>query len=161
MTTTGKTRLWKPGIAGIVAFASLLNFAPVPALAQSSTTAKSGIAAGPRRLADGKPDLNGIWQSLNTANWDIQGHTAAPGPIAALGAAFFVPSGLGVVEGEEIPYTPAAAVEHSHPMTLREWRMRFYINGLAAEYARRRRGVELPWGGDTPSRVVWPGENSW
>jgi hypothetical protein len=23
------------------------------------------------RTADGKPNLNGIWQSLNTANWDI------------------------------------------------------------------------------------------
>jgi hypothetical protein len=65
----------------------------------------------PPRTADGKPDLNGIWQAINTANWDIQGHTAAPGPMPALGAAFFVPSGLGVVEGEEIPYTPAAAAK--------------------------------------------------
>ena len=48
---------------------------------------------------------------MNTANWDIQGHTAAPGPIPALGAAFYVPSGLGIVEGEEIPYTPAAAAK--------------------------------------------------
>jgi len=41
-------------------------------------------------------------------------------------------------------------------MTFREWRYRFYINGLAAEYARRRSGVELPWraGDDTPGTVV-------
>jgi hypothetical protein len=25
------------------------------------------------RTPDGKPNLNGIWQALNTANWDIQG----------------------------------------------------------------------------------------
>jgi hypothetical protein len=63
------------------------------------------------RTADGKPDLNGIWQAMNTANWDIQGHTAAAGPIPALGAAFFIPAGTGIVEGEDIPYTPAAAAK--------------------------------------------------
>src|SRR5215831_1576058 len=60
------------------------------------------------RTADGKANLNGIWQALNTADWDIQGHAAAQGPIYALGAAFSVPPGLGVVDGEEIPYLPAA-----------------------------------------------------
>jgi len=54
------------------------------------------------RAADGKPDLNGIWQSLNTANWDIQGHAARASQIVALGAAGAVPAGLGVVEGNEI-----------------------------------------------------------
>ena len=29
----------------------------------------------PPRLADGHPDLNGIWQALNEANYDIQMHT--------------------------------------------------------------------------------------
>ena len=28
---------------------------------------------------DGKPDLNGIWQANNSANWDIQGHAARQG----------------------------------------------------------------------------------
>ena len=37
----------------------------------------SGQAPAPRipRLANGKPDLNGLWQAVNTANWDIQAHT--------------------------------------------------------------------------------------
>src|SRR5213079_428774 len=48
---------------------------------------------------------------------------------------------------ERIAYVPEAAVAHSHPMGLGPWRARFYAHGLAAEYARRRRGVELPWGG--------------
>src|SRR5882672_7782918 len=61
------------------------------------------------RAADGKPDLNGIWQALNSANWDIEGHAARPSQIVALGAAGAVPAGLGVVEGNEIPYLPAAA----------------------------------------------------
>jgi hypothetical protein len=60
------------------------------------------------RTADGKPDLNGIWQALNTANWNIQDHAAAAGPVPALGAAFSIPGGPGVVEGNEIPYRPEA-----------------------------------------------------
>jgi glycosyltransferase involved in cell wall biosynthesis len=61
----------------------------------------------------------------------------------------------GVVGAERIVYVPDAAVRHSHPMTFREWRYRFYINGLAAEYARRR-GVDLPWqsGERAPASIV-------
>jgi hypothetical protein len=61
--------------------------------------------------ADGKPNLNGIWQVLNTANWDIQEHAAQPGQVVALGAVGAIPAGLGVVEGDEIPYLPAAAAQ--------------------------------------------------
>src|SRR5439155_463081 len=39
----------------------------------------------------------------------------------------------GIGRDERIVYVPEAAVGHSHPMTFREWRFRFYINGLAAE----------------------------
>jgi len=60
------------------------------------------------RTADGKPDLNGIWEAVNTANWNIQDHPAAAGPLPALGAAFSIPGGQGVVEGNEIPYRPEA-----------------------------------------------------
>jgi hypothetical protein len=63
------------------------------------------------RTADGKPDLNGIWQALNTADWDLEGHAAAKGPVPELGAVFSVPPGLGVVEGNNIPYLPAAAAK--------------------------------------------------
>jgi glycosyltransferase involved in cell wall biosynthesis len=58
---------------------------------------------------------------------------------------------------ERIVYVPDAVVYHSHPMTAEHWRARFYAHGLAAEYARRRRRVELPWGfGDeSPARVVF------
>jgi hypothetical protein len=63
------------------------------------------------RAADGKPNLNGIWQALNTADWDLQGHAAGKGPVPSLGAVFSLPPGLGVVEGDEIPYLPAAAAQ--------------------------------------------------
>ena len=70
----------------------LLVIALVPALSRAQSPAVP-------RTADGKPDLSGIWQVMNTAAWDIQDHQAQKG----------VPAGQGVVEGNELPYTPAAA----------------------------------------------------
>ena len=48
--------------------------------------------------AEAKPNLNGIWQALNTANWDIQTHGPSAGP-SALGAIGAIPPGIGIVEG--------------------------------------------------------------
>jgi hypothetical protein len=84
----------------------------IAALQPGATPTASGAEAYKApRTADGKPDLNGIWQALNTANWDIQEHAARPGQAVALGAVGAVPAGLGVVEGDEIPYLPAAAAQ--------------------------------------------------
>jgi hypothetical protein len=83
-------------------------------------------AADPGVLAriGGKPDFSGIWEANNTANWDLQTHEARPmvaqqgltpnsvvpaAPVLALGSIGWVPAGLGIVEGEEIPYLPWAA----------------------------------------------------
>jgi hypothetical protein len=60
------------------------------------------------RTPDGKPNLNGIWQALNEANWDLEPHAAAQGTVLALGAQFSIPPGIGVVEGGSIPYKPEA-----------------------------------------------------
>jgi hypothetical protein len=60
------------------------------------------------RMPDGKPNLYGIWAASNTANWNVETHAARQGPVTALGAAFSVPGGLGVVEGGELPYKPEA-----------------------------------------------------
>ena len=62
----------------------------------------------PARLPDGHPDLNGIWQVMNTANWDVEAHSAQQSQVIALGAIGAEPGGIGVVEGGQIPYLPAA-----------------------------------------------------
>lgn len=60
-------------------------------------------AAKPPQRIGGKPNLTGLWQALTEANWDLQAHEARPGP-SQFGALFAEPAGVGVVEGNEIPY---------------------------------------------------------
>ena len=45
------------------------------------------------RTPDNTPDLSGIWQANNTANWDLEPHEARMGPVVALAAAFSIPPG--------------------------------------------------------------------
>jgi hypothetical protein len=82
--------------------AALMTVAAAPAFAQAS-------AQQPARI-DNKPNLNGIWQAMNTANWNLEPHAAGPNPVAdrQVGATGAIPAGLGVVEGGTIPYKPGA-----------------------------------------------------
>jgi glycosyltransferase involved in cell wall biosynthesis len=52
---------------------------------------------------------------------------------------------LGLGPGERLVYTPTAAVTHTHPMSFRHWWQRFYLDGLAASYARHRYRSTMPW----------------
>ena len=86
-------------IVALAVLASLL-LAVMPAVGQTPAY------RAPR--LNGKPDLNGNWQALNTANWDLEDHSARQGPVWELGAIGAAPPGQGVVQGGPIPYKPEA-----------------------------------------------------
>jgi hypothetical protein len=73
----------------------------------AAAPARGAAPARPARIA-GKPNLNGIWQSLSGANWNLEDHSATDlKQFWQLGAIAAVPAGQSVVEGGTIPYTPA------------------------------------------------------
>ena len=90
--------------------AGTISLAAIPIAGQApSPTGISPSSAGVARADDGKPNLNGIWQSFHTANWDILAHEAEAGPFpATMGAWGAQPGGMGIVEGNELPYLPEA-----------------------------------------------------
>jgi hypothetical protein len=125
------------GVRGVIA---VLALAALPVAGQAP-------AIRSPRAPGAKPDLNGIWQALNTANYDIQAHPAraamamAPGPLGsvpappvlALGAVGAVPGGLGVVEGNDIPYQPWAAAkkkENQENWLTRDPEIKCYLPGV-------------------------------
>jgi hypothetical protein len=100
-----------PQACRTAALAAALLLASAASLAQP-------LSAIPR-AANGKPDLNGVWQALNSAHWSLEDHAASQGPATVLGAANSVAPGVGVVEGGTIPYLPAAKQQRDANFTNR------------------------------------------
>jgi hypothetical protein len=131
--------------------------AAVAAAAFYAATPTEGQAPASRvpRMPDGRPNLNGIWQALNTANYDIEAHPARPalamrpGPVipvparevVALGAVGSVPAGVGVVVGGPLPYTPeglAKKKENQDNWLTRDPEVKCYLPGVP-------RATYMPW----------------
>ena len=104
-------------------FASIAAAALCATCASPSTNstepAKPAATNGVPRTADGKPDLQGIWQVRNRAAYGLEHHAAK----------YLLPAGPSVVEGGEIPYLPAAReqqrwqadVQRVHAWRLPRW----------------------------------------
>ena len=73
-----------------------------------SAPAPGQTAYRPPRTPDGHADLSGIYEAINTANWDLEDHSPQPGTMWQTGAINSEPAGESVVEGGVIPYKPAA-----------------------------------------------------
>jgi len=111
----------------------------------------SDDASQPRVVGE-RPNLNGVWQALNEAHWDLEAHDARAGavtqagyfegdytrvpaaPVLALGSAGGVPASLGVVEGDgRIPYKPEAAAikrENAAYWIDRDPELKCYLPGI-------------------------------
>jgi hypothetical protein len=104
--------------------------APRPTLAIAALVLLLAVSAagqdargGVPRTSDGRPDLSGIWQAMNTAAWDLEPHAARPG----------VPAGLGVVVGGRIPYVPTALAkrdEHAANRAALDPNAKCYLPGV-------------------------------
>ena len=95
-------------VALLVATVSLVA---IPALAQAQDE-NNLPAYTPPRTEHGTPDLQGIWQSFTTANWNVVSHSVEPGPFPEImGAWGALRASFGIVEGDEIPYQEWALEE--------------------------------------------------
>jgi hypothetical protein len=101
---------------------------------------------------DGKPNMSGVWQAINEANFDLEAHAARPAQITqqgvypfdyarvpaaavvALGAAGGVPASLGVVQDDgKIPYKPEALAlkkENIEHWVDRDPELKCYLPGI-------------------------------
>src|SRR6184192_2361403 len=69
------------------------------ALALGTSVAPAASPTGKvPRLANDKPDLSGLWQTLSAADYDLEPHSGRKD----------APPGPGVVEGGALPYLPKA-----------------------------------------------------
>ncbi len=142
-------------LVSLVAMAAALSACQMPVETSSTDTMATAAAAAPaavwkaKRGPDGvHPDLNGVWQVMNTANYNVEAHPASaalqlrPGPyvpvpaasVVALGAVGAVPAGIGIVQGDgKIPYTAdALALRDDNRKNAVEWdpEVKCYLPGI-------------------------------
>ena len=121
---------WLKG--GLIALVSIAGTLAVSQMLRSPVEGRAPDVNVPR-TAGGKPDLNGIWQAVGSANWNLLDHQARSGPVLELGAVLAVPAGLSVVDGNEIPYQPWAAArqkENYENWLSRDPEVKCYLPGI-------------------------------
>ncbi len=117
-------------------------------------------------MPDGKPNLNGLWQAMTTAYWDLEDHSAQPGPVLQLGAIGAIPAGRGVVEGGAIPYKPAALAKKKENLANRlklDPEVKCYLPGVPRaaympypfQIVQSQKDVLIAYTYDTATRVIY------
>lgn len=86
-------------LIGLAAIAALFSFSLLSEAAEKLP-----------RLANGKPDFSGIWQTTSAADYDLEPHSNRVD----------APPGAGVVEGGTIPYLPKALAQKKENFAHRE-----------------------------------------
>src|SRR5512145_1063366 len=136
------------GAGTIIAVILWLALAPTPVQAQAGAqppTPGSWQRFTLPRISDGRPNLNGIWQALVTANFNLEDHEAQAGPYTELmGAYAGEPAGQSVVEGGVIPYKPEALAK----------RKQNFANRMKADLSNDERWHAL---GDPEMKCYMPG----
>ena len=82
------------------------------ASAKATARAPARVSASGPATIGGHPNINGVWQTMSGADFGLEPHSAQTSPGSQsereLGAIAAVPAGLGVVQGDAIPYLPEA-----------------------------------------------------
>jgi hypothetical protein len=92
-------------LAAIAAGALLASLVP-------TQPASAADQPRPAKIA-GKPNMNGVWQAITSAYWNLEDHSASGlSNFWQLGAIAAVPAGQSIVDGDgKIPYLPAALAQ--------------------------------------------------
>src|SRR5438132_14372746 len=106
----------RSGVIGAIVTAAVLSVSAGQSQQRSQQPAQPPTQVQldrPARIS-GRPNLNGIWQAVNNANWNLEGHSAeALKDFWQLGAIGAIPAGQSVVRGGTIPYLPAALAKRN------------------------------------------------
>ena len=92
----------------VVGTAIAAALAVIALVAMKMPTSEAQSATQPARIG-GHPNLNGVWQAITAAYWNLEDHSAEGlSNFWQLGAIAAIPAGQSVIEGGTIPYLPAA-----------------------------------------------------
>ena len=99
-------------IALTLAIAAALGTVSCVQQSGTDTGSESAGESGLERIA-GQPNINGIWQTMNSANWNLEAHSAeALEEFWALGSLAAIPAGQSVIDGDgKVPYKPEALAQ--------------------------------------------------
>lgn len=108
----------------VASFAALAACTDAPQESADVDQDAADLAYSAPRTSFDHPDLTGIWQTVNTAVWDVEAHPASLG----------VPAGQSVVLGGEIPYRDSSVAQRDEN----------YANRVTADPEAQCRMVGVP-----------------